>query len=819
MKPLIAIALVLAIHLPLQAQKACTDSSVHYRYAFSDSAVIYKQIPAKSGGSILMGQFKSAAYSEETFIVRLNEKDDVIWSKRIASTIRDGGFETIAEAGNGNIVLTGTLGSSNMPFKTLVLSPEGDIINQHQVGFKNIKDLYLKICGTDLIVNYGMDSLLMFFSVGAGYDYENVVTIDNAGNIGSVIGLIMSNSEVSVPSIRKAEIKGDSIAIYGACLLYKAFYFDNMQHMEPFMMKMNLKTKEVGTRKVYGMPFDFDDMVWKHKWEYVGGNMLRGNFFPQKNGNVILAKREVVLEPNISDSVLRLWRLSTFDAEFNHLHSEFVYTDNIFNKYTGVTFENHALEEIYIDSVGNKRFSFHDVDNQVVYYALADADNNFFLQKKFPFPSAKKYQNWFSTENDINDPDCLASFNIMSFQNNSNLAIDHFKILPQDTAYDCFGSNTSFLTIKSPAVTKLMSAGDPVTTIPVILETASVNFYSVKDYAVKQDIICAVGHICDTLKTHAPEAWCESTKPLTITAYKNPLCAGKVLFSFDTASASAYKQLNDTTLTLWFNKSWNGKIYTTLSTCSVIKDSVSVLYAPHKQLNIGNDTLFCPGHVYTLNAGTGFKNYVWQDNSTDSIFTAVEPGRYFVTAKDDCGALLTDTIKISNSELVLKAESDTTICEGETVMLTATKGFNNYVWTPGYDISNPRSATIEVSPVKTTSYVVNADLFNGCTVADTVTVTTNYCPQQFFIPNAFTPNNDGINDSFKPVVTGVLKNYEFSIYNRYGEKIFQSTNLNKGWDGSYKNVLQPAGTYIWTCRYQFYKQSIQTKKGIVLLIK
>ena len=86
--------------------------------------------------------------------------------------------------------------------------------------------------------------------------------------------------------------------------------------------------------------------------------------------------------------------------------------------------------------------------------------------------------------------------------------------------------------------------------------------------------------------------------------------------------------------------------------------------------------------------------------------------------------------------------------------------------------------------------------------------------QPFFIPNAFTPNNDGDNDYFIPVCDfdGSLDSYEFSIYSKWGELLFSTNTLNEGWDGQYKGEVMLPGAYVWNICYSEYKKELEIKR-------
>lgn len=90
---------------------------------------------------------------------------------------------------------------------------------------------------------------------------------------------------------------------------------------------------------------------------------------------------------------------------------------------------------------------------------------------------------------------------------------------------------------------------------------------------------------------------------------------------------------------------------------------------------------------------------------------------------------------------------------------------------------------------------------------------------QFFIPTAFSPNNDGKNDEFKPVIKGNIKKYSFFIFNRWGQNIFKTADLQIGWNGIYASQRQDQGIFVWLCNYQIEGQPMHTRKGTFILLR
>jgi gliding motility-associated-like protein len=104
---------------------------------------------------------------------------------------------------------------------------------------------------------------------------------------------------------------------------------------------------------------------------------------------------------------------------------------------------------------------------------------------------------------------------------------------------------------------------------------------------------------------------------------------------------------------------------------------------------------------------------------------------------------------------------------------------------------------------------------NGCVGKDTVFVDSS-CP--FFIPTAFTPNGDGINDEYKIITNGATA-FRMAIYNRWGERIFITKDGSKGWDGTFEGKPEEMGTYIYELQVVFDNGVSRVSKGNITLIR
>jgi gliding motility-associated-like protein len=156
--------------------------------------------------------------------------------------------------------------------------------------------------------------------------------------------------------------------------------------------------------------------------------------------------------------------------------------------------------------------------------------------------------------------------------------------------------------------------------------------------------------------------------------------------------------------------------------------------------------------------------------------------------------------------------ADTTKCDYSTIVISATPGFMAYLWNnqdtaPSLVVTTPGTFTLQVED----SY--------GCVASGSITVKDSACPQYVYLPNAFTPNNDGHNDLFRPVFAGPTSDYRLVVYDRWGRLVFESKDPSAGWDGTTGGREQPAGAYVWICTYDLYEQPARAQRGTVLLIR
>ncbi len=399
---------------------------------------------------------------------------------------------------------------------------------------------------------------------------------------------------------------------------------------------------------------------------------------------------------------------------------------------------------------------------------------------------------------------------------------------------------------------------------------------------------------CDSLKIISNiDTLCNTSSPVLVTAIRNKNCRSVISWNSNSPLVQSIQSITDSSALVWLNNG-SGEYYISGSfntSCGILSDSVKLTKSRSAQsLNLGPDLKICGNSSFLLNANRGFKKYLWQNNSTDSVFLVNTPGTYYVTITDYCNIVYTDTvIAIAWQPELIDIGIDTSICNKDTAILTAPAGFVSYNWTPNYKISDTNSQIVKVYPDLITKYYLAAEknpgclstdsieisvytlpnnfIFhdtlicsqeniilqpntsfdnylwstgstsnqinvnskgtywlhvtdkNGCVEKEFITVNTKPCLTIIYFPNTFTPNNDGKNDIFKAGVYGVLKQYQLIVYNRYGQKVFETFDSGLGWDGFFLGKKQNQGTYTWLAKYQLEGKLPEQQNGTILLIR
>lgn len=161
--------------------------------------------------------------------------------------------------------------------------------------------------------------------------------------------------------------------------------------------------------------------------------------------------------------------------------------------------------------------------------------------------------------------------------------------------------------------------------------------------------------------------------------------------------------------------------------------------------------------------------------------------------------------------------SDTTVRFGQAVELNGS-GAVRYNWSPAYNISSITNPAVRVSPYKTTQYILTGYNSKSCFSSDTINVIVIEDCGEMYVPNAFTPNNDGTNDVL--YVRGIcLESLTFMIFNRWGEKVFETADQRNGWDGTYKGEDLNTGVFVYRLEGKTFDGKAYSSKGNITLLR
>lgn len=261
--------------------------------------------------------------------------------------------------------------------------------------------------------------------------------------------------------------------------------------------------------------------------------------------------------------------------------------------------------------------------------------------------------------------------------------------------------------------------------------------------------------------------------------------------------------------------------------------SVIVAVNPAPVASAGPDTSICFGKTVQL-TGSGGGTYAWspatyldQSSSADPVVNDPVAGSVTyhlqVTDQNGCHSLQdahTTVTVIAPPELF--AGDDTSVLLNQPIPLHAidvgNSGFTQYEWSPVTGLNNPSIQNPVAVLQESTTYTVVGSTPGGCEGKASITIKA-FSASDLFVPGAFTPNGDGHNDLLRVIAIGIKEFFYFAVYNRYGERVFYTTDPSRGWDGTLNGQLQNAGVYVWMTAGVNYLGKRIDHKGTVILIR
>ena len=161
---------------------------------------------------------------------------------------------------------------------------------------------------------------------------------------------------------------------------------------------------------------------------------------------------------------------------------------------------------------------------------------------------------------------------------------------------------------------------------------------------------------------------------------------------------------------------------------------------------------------------------------------------------------------------------DTIVVIKQPLQLHGTGG-QVYLWSPATGLDNPNIANPVAILNDNQQYILKASDAAGCSGTDTINVIVYKVGPGLYVPNAFTPNGDNINDVFIPVPLGMKYITYFQIFNRFGQMVFSTSRPKVGWDGTFNGTPQNPDVYVWIAEGVDYRNKTIFTKGTVVLIR
>jgi gliding motility-associated-like protein len=336
-----------------------------------------------------------------------------------------------------------------------------------------------------------------------------------------------------------------------------------------------------------------------------------------------------------------------------------------------------------------------------------------------------------------------------------------------------------------------------------------------------QYIVAATVPGCGTFQDTANITYDTYAAPAFSLGPDTLLCPSQIFpLTANVSGATSYMwSTKETTQTIQVSQAGVYWAFVTVAAQCEVVDTVQITYRGNKNLDF-HDTAICKGATLILDADFGNGEYNWvadppqrddQNQTKQSTYYVYAPGEYSVVAQvGQC--IYKDSLHVSfNDSLNLYIGQDTTLCIGEEYVLHVKTNANEFAWQDG---SVSQAYMVGDSGM----YTVIAQ--NGCGYdTASVHIARKTCACELTLPNAFTPNGDGLNDVFRPLHPCNMTEYMMRIFDRYGKLVFQSADFSRGWNGTYGGTPAETGTFVWMATYRNADtKALEFRKGFVIVL-
>ena len=778
---------------------SCSDSSYRkYFYIQNDSVESVGKIDHTDGSQLILGRHKSLNEAFETgLMISLDPKANVLWSKDYVLSSGNEQFRLIRgiRLSTGEYLAIGRITSFTDPLfnkqAILKIDQNGNLI------WSKLVDLDPQVDASPLIqlqsVCEGLNGDILvsgtvYTNLNAGFSGQGGLIIKISGIGELIFSRVQLLAPGTVNDLVGVFVKDDQILLFGesedgACLADArgGVYSMTMDYNTGIVLKID--------RHCLSTPDGLNSYAnYIHNYEVRqtnSGYTLYG--FLAESG---LGARDFIVE--------------SFDGH-GGLESGLTLTDHLIGK----SFHNIAIDDnggIYLMGVSASKGLFGSVFTR---------NGNLISQMKVDFPNFDPL--YFGYEGGQKLGTSINGFgnyiNNSSVDNHSAITLIN-KFAASNFKSACLGVDTAFATI----VENNAATSSPFSVKQTINDAITFSNFvlTVRDNLIKMQEQCSQSSHCNLLSIKGLDTICGNADFLEFTAIKSLNCFQHLTWTFDSTWMSQLEILSDSSIKVHVKQGRAplNKLEINVSTagCNNLHAShmTTLLSGVNKSISSNNT---CEGDSIKLTPGSYYSTYRWNNGSVDSVLVVKDGGQYIVeTGNEHC--LLSDTFQVSLFQKVQLVDlgPDQVICEKDKLILHAGSTFTSYSWQNGnndslFHVDNSGNYSITVTDAC------------GVTSSDTIHITISQCNNIFRMPSGFSPNDDHLNDVIKPVTQGKLEMYNFKVFNRWGQRVFESKNPAIGWDGKINNTLQQAGAFAWYCDYKFYDEKELHSSGTFLLIR
>lgn len=298
------------------------------------------------------------------------------------------------------------------------------------------------------------------------------------------------------------------------------------------------------------------------------------------------------------------------------------------------------------------------------------------------------------------------------------------------------------------------------------------------------------------------------------------LC-GASSFNIDATFESAAEYLwQDGSTNSSFEVTESGLYFVALTdTCNnILTDSIQVSFdGISATFDLGENINLCENDILVLDAETaGADSYIWSNGATTAQTTASEAGIYSVTVSDICGQNIVDSLTITSDNLpIVNLGEDIELCNGQNTTLNAfAESATEYLWSTG---------STDAQLLVNQSGIYSVEVSNNCgSVIEEISVTVDFCRCKLQVPTAFSPNNDNANDELQALSNCNVSNFNFAIYDRWGDLVFKTNSTQEAWKGKKNGKECDLGVYVWVASYDLQQEDKTTSEqqwGNITLIR